>query len=77
MEDTAKEPNAILLLVANGMAPAEIAFVLGTDNDTIERVISTLCAELGASNLMELVLCLHSTESALRVVAPTVPRRLA
>jgi len=77
MEDTAKEPNAILLLVANGMAPAEIAFVLGTYNDTIERVISTLCAELGASNLMELVLCLHSTESALRVVAPTVPRRLA
>jgi DNA-binding NarL/FixJ family response regulator len=77
MEDTANERNAILLLVANGMAPTEIASVLGTDNDTIERVISTLCVELGASDLIELVLCIHSTESALRVVAPTVSRRLA
>jgi hypothetical protein len=64
MEDTANERNAILLLVANGMAPTEIASVLGT-------------VDLGASNLIELVLCIHSTESALQIVAPTVSRRLA
>jgi len=77
MEDTANEWNAILLLVANGMAPTEIASVLGTDDDIIERVISILCVELGASNLIELVLCIHSTQLALHVVAPTASRRLA
>jgi len=77
MEVTASERSAILLIVANGMAPAEIASVLGTTDDTIEWAISTLCAELRVSNLTELVLCLHSNEPALRVVAPTVPRRLA
>jgi hypothetical protein len=56
----------VVLCVVGALIPAR------REINTIGRVIATLCAELGASHLMELVLCLHSTESALRVIAPTL-----